>query len=159
MWCARLIWLAVAGLSACATPGGEVPPGPFAGLGVGAPAETTPRYKAEEIIGRWGIASYHQEADRARSEAAARAQCKRPYIVKKGSTGGVMMHLPDEKVAQELRIKSAADGKSYLGPAGEAGGIQDREILSFDGRVLVMRYVDPEVAARYGTMVYVRCGA
>jgi len=24
--------------------------------------------------------------------------------------------------------------------------------------VLVMRYVDQEVASRYGTMVYVRCG-
>ena len=31
--------------------------------------------------------------------------------------------------------------------------------MSFDGRVLVTRFTDPEVAGRYGTSVYVRCGA
>jgi hypothetical protein len=31
--------------------------------------------------------------------------------------------------------------------------------VSFDGRVLVTRFVDPEVAGRYGTSVYVRCAA
>jgi hypothetical protein len=36
--------------------------------------------------------------------------------------------------------------------------MDDREILSFDGRVLVLKWVDPEVAGRYGTMVLVRCG-
>jgi hypothetical protein len=36
--------------------------------------------------------------------------------------------------------------------------MQDREIVSFDGRVMIMRFVDPEVAGRYGTSVYVRCG-
>jgi len=41
---------------------------------------------------------------------------------------------------------------------GEAGAPQDREILSFDGRVLITRYVDPDAANRYGNMVYVRCG-
>ena len=35
--------------------------------------------------------------------------------------------------------------------------MQDREIVSFDGRVLVMKYVDPEVDGRYGTGVFVRC--
>ena len=34
---------------------------------------------------------------------------------------------------------------------------QDREVVSFDGRVLILRWVDPEVQGRYGTMVYVRC--
>jgi hypothetical protein len=32
-------------------------------------------------------------------------------------------------------------------------------VASFDGRVLVLNWVDPEVASRYGTMVLVRCGA
>ena len=36
---------------------------------------------------------------------------------------------------------------------------QDREVVTFDGRVLVLRWMDPEVASRYGTGVYVRCGA
>ncbi len=32
-------------------------------------------------------------------------------------------------------------------------------MVSFDGRVLTLRWMDPEVQGRYGTMVYVRCGA
>ena len=32
-------------------------------------------------------------------------------------------------------------------------------MLAFDGRVLILRWMDPEVQGRYGTMVYVRCGA
>ena len=40
---------------------------------------------------------------------------------------------------------------------GIGGANDDREVVSFDGRVMVLRYVDPEVAGRYGTGVYVRC--
>jgi hypothetical protein len=36
--------------------------------------------------------------------------------------------------------------------------MQDREVLTFDGRILILRWMDPEVQGRYGTMVYVRCG-
>jgi hypothetical protein len=57
-----------------------------------------------------------------------------------------------------LRLKGAPGGKTYIGPEGEPGGIQDREVVSFDGRVLQLRWIDPEVQGRYGTMVYVRCG-
>ena len=148
--------LAAAGLvlSACSTPGGDTAPGLAA---PSAPTEFPARYAAAELVGRWGVASYHRDADRARMEVAARGQCGKAYVISKGPTGGVMMHLPDQRTAQELRLKGAADSKTYIGPAGEAGGEQDREILSFDGRVLVVRYVDPEVASRFGTMVYVRC--
>ena len=31
--------------------------------------------------------------------------------------------------------------------------------MQFDGRVLVLRWLDPEIAGRYGTSVYVRCSA
>jgi hypothetical protein len=142
------------GLSACSTPGGDTSPGLAA---PSAPTEFPARYAAAELVGRWGVASYHRDADRARMEVAARGQCGKAYVISKGPTGGVMMHLPDQRTAQELRLKGAADSKTYIGPAGEAGGEQDREILSFDGRVLVVRYIDPEVAGRFGTMVYVRC--
>ena len=30
-------------------------------------------------------------------------------------------------------------------------------MVSFDGRVLILRWMDSEVQGRYGTMVYVRC--
>jgi len=39
-----------------------------------------------------------------------------------------------------------------------SGGEQDREIVSFDGRVLITRFIDKDAATRYGNMVYVRCG-
>ena len=35
--------------------------------------------------------------------------------------------------------------------------LQDREIVSSDNNTVVMRWVDPEVAHRYGTMVLARC--
>ena len=60
---------------------------------------------------------------------------------------------------QELQLKGSQNGKNYIGPPGDAGGAQDREIVSFDGRTMVLKWMDPEVAGRYGTGVYVRCAA
>ena len=115
--------------------------------------------RADEIVGRWGLASFQNPNDRARTEAAARSQCKQPYVIGAGSSGGVIMHLADQATPQELRLKGSPGGKNYIGPAGPAGGEQDREIISFDGRVLVTRFIDKDAATRYGNMVYVRCGA
>src|SRR3977135_1196957 len=61
----------------------------------GAPAMTA-TIRADEVAGRWGLASYQNPNDRARTEAAARAQCKQPYVIGAGSSGGVIMHLADE---------------------------------------------------------------
>jgi hypothetical protein len=113
--------------------------------------------RADEIVGRWGLASYQNPADRARTEAAARGQCKQPYVIGAGGSGGVIMHLADEATPQELRLKGSPGGKNYIGPPGPAGGERDREIVSFDGRVLVTRFTDKDAATRYGNMVYVRC--
>ena len=114
--------------------------------------------RPDEIVGRWGLASFQNPADRARTEAAAKAQCKQPYVIGAGSSGGVIMHLADQATPQELRLKGSPSGKNYIGPPGPAGGEQDREIVSFDGRVLVTRFIDKDAATRYGYMVYVRCG-
>ena len=38
-------------------------------------------------------------------------------------------------------------------------GIEDREVVSFDGKVLILKWVNPEVAGRYGLMVLARCGS
>ena len=113
--------------------------------------------RPDEIVGRWGLASYQNPNDRARTEAAARAQCKQPYVIGAGATGGVIMHLADQATPQELRLKGSPSGKNYIGPPGPAGGEQDREIVSFDGRVLITRFTDKDAATRYGNMVYVRC--
>jgi hypothetical protein len=113
--------------------------------------------RPDEIVGRWGLASYHKPEDKVRTEAAARNQCKQPYIIGPGSAGGVIMHLADEATPQELRLKGSQSGKNYIGPPGPSGGEKDREIVSFDGRVLATRFIDKDAVTRYGTMVYVRC--
>ena len=72
-----------------------------------------------------------------------------------------MMHLADQATPTELRLKGAAGRQEHLsGPADDPpGSAQDREVVQFDGRILILRWMDPEVQGRYGTMVYVRCGA
>jgi len=115
---------------------------------------------AQDLVGRWGLAAYHKDEDRARTEAAARGQCKQPYNIGRGPSGGVIMHLADQSQPQELMLKGGPDGKNYVGPSDEpAAGQRDREIVAFDGRVLALRWMDQEIAGRYGTSVYVRCGA
>jgi len=141
-------------LAACTTspppPAVEAPP----------PAPEMPAsIRAEEVVGRWGYGSYHNETDRARTEAAARGQCGQPVVINRGANGGVMMYLADSAQLQELYLKGGPGGKNYIGPPGPAGGPQDREVVSFDGRAMVLRWMNPEVQTRYGTGVYVRCGA
>jgi hypothetical protein len=124
------------------------------------PTETLPpAFPPQDIVGRWGLAAYHKNEDRPRTEVAAADQCKQPYIITLGTSGGVMMHLADQATPTELRLKGAAGNKTYIGPADDPpGSPQDREVVSFDGRVLALRWMDSEVQGRYGTMVYVRCG-
>jgi hypothetical protein len=139
-------------LAACTTspPPVEAPP----------PAPEMPAsIRPEEVVGRWGYGSYHNEGDRARTEAAARGQCGQPVVINRGPNGGVMMYLADSAQLQELYLKGGLGGKNYIGPPGPAGGPQDREVVSFDGRAMVLRWMNPEVQTRYGTGVYVRCGA
>src|SRR6187399_2230110 len=62
----------------------EPPPPP-------ADAAMPSRYQPEEFVGRWGYTSYQKEADRARTETAARGQCRQPYVIARGPGGGVMM--------------------------------------------------------------------
>jgi hypothetical protein len=113
--------------------------------------------RPEEIVGRWGYGSFHRPEDQTRTEAAARAQCGVPVVIDRGPTGGLMMYPADSAQLQELRLKGSPSGKNYIGPPGPAGGPQDREIVSSDGRTMVLRWLDPEVAGRYGIGVYVRC--
>ena len=111
---------------------------------------------ADQFVGNWGLGAYHQEAARARTETAARSQCRNPYKIAQGPTGGVMMHLADSRELSELRLKGGPGGKNYIGPDGPVAEA-DREIISFDGKVMVLRWLDPDAASRFGTMIYVRC--
>jgi hypothetical protein len=150
-------------LSACA--GNSFSLGSFGGFGGGetpppAPAGPAPRpsITPEDIVGRWGLAAFHKPEDRSRTEAAARTQCRQPYVINRSSLGVAMLG-HDNPAVQEMVIKASQNGKTYIGPGEEAGGVDDREVVSYDGRALVLHWVDPEVASRYGTMVLVRCGA
>jgi hypothetical protein len=150
---AALFAIALAG---CATTS-PTPPEPAA-----PPVTPTlpPSFPPQDLVGRWGLAAYHVPSDRERTEAAALNACTQPYVITLGPGGGVMMHLADQATPTELKVKGAPGGKNYIGPAEDPpGGQADREVEQFDGRILILRWLDPEVQGRYGTMVYVRCPA
>jgi len=136
---------------------GLMSPTPSAAPEAGMAPEMPATIRPDEIVGKWGLASYQNPADRPRTEAQAKAQCKQPYVIGAGTQGGVVMHLADQATPEELRLKGSQGGKNYIGPPGPAGSEQDREVVSFDGRVLITRFVDKDAAVRYGNMVYVRC--
>ncbi len=117
-----------------------------------------PSLSANQFVGPWGLASYHNEADRARTEKEAKAQCNRPYVIGKGPNGGLVMHLADQATPSELALKGAEGGRTYIGPTNEpAGGADDREVVDVSADSFTTRWVDPDTAQRYGTMIYVRC--
>jgi hypothetical protein len=129
------------------------PPAPAAA------AVIPPSVRAEDVVGRWGLASYHREQDRARTEAAAKSQCAQAYVIERSASGGVMMLGHDNPQVQDMTLKGSAEGKTYIGPGPDPAAADDRELVSFDGRVMILKWIDPEVAGRYGNMVLVRCGA
>jgi hypothetical protein len=122
-------------------------------------AETPASFSRERLIGRWGVASFHTDKDRPRTEREAKAQCSLPYTIAKGPTDGVMMHVADDPKLHELRLKGDAAGRTYLGFEAPPGDPQDREIVSATDNLITMRFVDPDASRRYGTFVYVRCRA
>ena len=126
-----------------------------------APAPTGPvvTITTQEMIGKWGLASYRVEADIERTKAEAKRACSNPYVISSGASGGIMMHLADQATASEVFLKPAADGRVFVGPQGKPGDRRDRQIVSYTDGVMVTQWVDPDVATRYGTMVFVRCSA
>ena len=112
---------------------------------------------ADSLVGKWGVAAYHRDSDRPRTEGEARRQCNNPYVISKGPNGGVMMHLADQSKPQELVTKASAGGVNYLGPAGPAATPDDREIVAISDNTFTVKWVSPDNSNRYGTMVYIRC--
>ena len=151
-WPMVAVALSALELSACSTT-----PSPQVAASAPPEPEMPAHVRPTEIIGRWGYAAYHKPEDRVRTEKNASGQCKQPFVIGQGPTGGVMMYLADSTELQELRLKGTQAGRDYIGPAGQTPGAQDREIVSFDGRVMLLKYVDPEVDGRYGIGVFVRC--
>jgi len=114
--------------------------------------------RADEIVGRWAL-------HRFRIPTTARAPKPRRGLSASSLTSSApVLPVASSCIWLTRRPRRAAaegspSGKNYIGPPGPAGGEQDREIISFDGRVLVTRFIDKDAATRYGNMVYVRCGA
>ena len=143
--------LALVGLLSAFVAGcGETPPP--------TPAIVAPAISTDQLVGKWGFAAYHKDADRARTAKEAAGQCNRPYVINKGPTGGLMMNLADQKELSELILKAGPDGQTYLGPPGPPGGADDRIVSNVDANSFTTVWVDPDNASRYGTSVYVRCG-
>jgi hypothetical protein len=144
--------LAIAGLVAALLAGcaSEPPPAPV--------VATPPSMSPDALVGKWGLAAYHRDTDRPRTVKEAMAQCNKPYVIKKGPNGGVMMYLADQAQIQELVLKAGPDGSTYLGPPGDAGTTDDRQVVNVEPNSFTTIWVDPDNIARYGTMVYERCG-
>lgn len=121
-------------------------------------APAVPMFTSDELVGKWGLGSFRNEADLARTANEARRYCSNPYVITKGPNGGVMMYLADQTQPSEVFVKTAG-GRIYIGPPGPPGTAKDRQVTSFQNGVLVAAWVDPTVTARYGTMVFVRCDA
>ena len=116
-----------------------------------------PSLRPDDIVGRWGLAAYHRDQDRARTVGAARDQCTQAYRIDRSPGGNIFMLGHDNPQPQEMIVKGSIEGKTYIGP-GPYPGIEDRAVVSFDGKVLILKWVNPEVAGRYGIMVLARCG-
>jgi hypothetical protein len=143
-----LVATALSALTACGTPSAPVAP-PVAQVSV----------TQADLIDNWGLASYRVDTDLVRTEAEAKRACSNPYVVSSGPSGGVMMHLADQATASEVFLKTASDGSVFIGPQGKPGDKRDRQVMNFAGGNMVTKWVDPDVATRYGTMVFVRCQA
>ncbi len=122
------------------------------------PVVAAPAVSSDQLVGKWGFAAYHRDSDRDRTIKEAKAQCNKPYVIAKGPSGGVMMNLADQADLSELVLKSGPDGKTYLGPPGDAGTADDRIVTNVDANSFTTTYVDADNSARYGTSVYERCG-
>lgn len=122
-----------------------------------APATPAISITTEDLVGNWGLGSFREEKDLARTINEARRYCNNPYVITRGPNNGVMMYLADQSQPSELVLKTAS-GRVYIGPPGPAGMPKDRQITSFQDGVIVAPWVDPGVTARYGTMVFARCG-
>lgn len=150
-WLGLAATLAAVSLAACTTGPGEPPP-------PARPQFTSP-IPADRLVGRWGLAAYHRPDDASRTEAQARSQCGNlPYAITAGPNGGAMMYLADDNQLTEVVSKQVGTGPTFIGPPDDAaGGDRDRQVIRFDGNIMTLKWIDPEVARRYGTMVFVRC--
>jgi hypothetical protein len=116
----------------------------------GAAAAQSPR--TEDLIGRWGVAAYWNDADAAKTTAQAKSFCNQPYVISKGANGAARMFEAFEGRPQDVTIQ----GSQIVAVNGSPRAT--KAIQSWNGSTLVFNYVDDEARRKYGNMVFVRCG-
>jgi hypothetical protein len=99
-----------------------------------------PSLRPDDIVGRWGLAAYHRDQDRARTEVAAKDQCTQPYLIDRSPGGNISMLGHDNPQPQEMILKGSVEGKTYVGPGPSPAAADDREVVSFEGQVLQCWY-------------------
>jgi len=70
-----------------------------------------PSLRAEDIVGRWGLAAYHRDQDRARTIVAARDQCTQAFVIDRSPRGDILMLGHDNPQLQEMIVKVAAKAR------------------------------------------------
>jgi hypothetical protein len=120
-------------------------------LSISATAQSSLR--TEDLVGRWGVAAYWNDADAAKVTAQARSFCNQPYVISKGKNGGAVMFEAFEGKPQEVLVQSG-----QIVAAAGASRNTTKAVQSWNGSTLVFNYVDDEPRRKYGNMVFVRCG-
>ena len=124
----------------------------LAGLVVPGMAIAQSTLRTEDLVGRWGVAAYWNEADAARIKTQARSFCNQPYVISKGSNGSARMFEAFQGKPTDVVVQSG----QIVAVAGD-NGKSSKAIQSWDGSTLVFNYIDDEAKRKYGNMVFTRC--
>ncbi len=112
----------------------------------------------DDLVGRWGVASYWAAGDKDKAPGWARQACGQPYVIEKSASGHLLMFVADgqrREVALKGKKLTPAEKTLPEGPASR----HVRTITAFaPGRSFELTWKDKGFAGRYGTVVYVRCG-
>jgi hypothetical protein len=119
------------------------------------PAVPALAQSVDDLVGRWGVASYWKAEDKAEAPGWARQGCGQPYVIEKNAAGNLMMYVADGEL-REVRLR----GKTLTPTDRLEGGAKkyEREITEFGPKSFELTWTNGGLAGRYGTVVYVRCG-
>jgi hypothetical protein len=108
--------------------------------------------RTDDLVGKWGVAAYWNEADAGKTITQAKSFCNQPYVISKGRNGGAVMFEPFDGKPREVK----AEGGRIVAADGSPSAA--KSVTSWNGATLVLNYVEDEPKRKYGNMVFVRCG-
>src|SRR5260370_1635195 len=107
-WFPAVAWWAGRPILAVGSPAGGGFSNPFTTAAAPSPPPpppvVPPGVRAEEIVGRWGLASYHREQDRPRTAVAAKSQCTQPYKIEPSPPGSVILFRHHNPQLQQIPL-------------------------------------------------------